>query len=321
VFPSRPRIGARPRLLRRAGLLAAPVALALAGVAFAVVAGPPNDVTTNRAWIEAASDPPSPDARDDYRTLAEDSGAITVPVLHNDWDQDGLSTKQLEVTAVSDPTHGTATVIQGAGSTDQISYTPDEDYCNDPSGRDDVRYEVTNGPGYTDVARVRPRVTCVDDPAPPAKTGDASPKADAAVLDRVKPVLSSGSLSSSFFKAAGSGPSTSRAEVGTTVYVTLSEPSRVRYTVQRRYRGRGRKAGGKCQKRNRSNNRAPRCNLWGPVRGSFNITAPAGTSHFRFRGRIGGRTLRPGHYRFNSRATDRAGNRSKVKRRRFKIVR
>jgi hypothetical protein len=106
--------------------------------------------------------------------VAEDSGALIVPVMHNDKDQDGVSGKQLDVTDVNDPPHGTAIVIEGSGSRDQISYTPDQDYCNDPSGRDDVRYEVKNSLENTDVARVRMRVTCVDDPPPAGASGDAT---------------------------------------------------------------------------------------------------------------------------------------------------
>jgi Bacterial Ig domain len=339
VPPSRLRIGARSRILGRAGLLAGPAALALAGVAFAVAAGgPPNGVTT-RGWVEAPSDFPSPDARDDYVAMAEDSGAIIVPVLRNDKDQDQESGKELEVTGVNDPPHGTAIVIQGAGSRDQISYSPDQDYCNDPSGRDDVRYEVTNSLGNTDVARVRVRVTCVDDPSPDAgkgtdaQAGASTPGATGAGtqgatgagtqtetrLDTIKPRLSSGSLSSSFFRAAGSGPSTS-ARVGTTVFFTLSEPATVRFSVQRRATGRGGNVGGKCRKPNGRNQHGALCNLWVRVKGSFTVFGRAGTTNFRFGGRIGGRTLEPGRYRLNSRATDLAGNSSGVKRRRFRIV-
>jgi hypothetical protein len=57
------------------------------------------------------------------------------------------------------------------------------------------------------------------------------------------------------------------------------------------------------------------------VRGSFTIAAKAGKNRFKFRGRIGGRKLKPGRYRLNSRATDKAGNRSPIKRKRFRIVR
>ena len=49
--------------------------------------------------------------------------------------------------------------------------------------------------------------------------------------------------------------------------------------------------------------------------------AVAGTSSVRFRGRLKGRALKPGAYRFVIRARDRAGNVSKPRRPKFRIVR
>ena len=46
----------------------------------------------------------------------------------------------------------------------------------------------------------------------------------------------------------------------------------------------------------------------------------AGRNSFTFRGRIGGKKLRPASYRLNSQATDRSGNKSAIKRKNFKIV-
>ena len=66
-------------------------------------------------------------------------------MLANDTDAEGDA---IEITAVADPQHGTATVVQGAqGAPDQISYAPDADYCNDPGAAptDDVSYTVTGG--------------------------------------------------------------------------------------------------------------------------------------------------------------------------------
>ena len=45
-----------------------------------------------------------------------------------------------------------------------------------------------------------------------------------------------------------------------------------------------------------------------------------GANAFKFRGRIGGRTLEPGSYRLNACAIDRSKNKSAIKRRGFKIV-
>ncbi len=173
MSPSGSRSGARSRLLGLAG----PVALALAGVAFAVV--PAADAlssgsgVTLRGWIEVPSLPPNPDARDNRRTLLEDASALTIAVLANDRDQDGSPGKDLEITFVGDPRHGSAILVESPGSRDQIAYTPDPNYCNsDPVGPGDTfAYEIKNSLGFTDRARVFPTVTCVDD-GPPVPNDD-----------------------------------------------------------------------------------------------------------------------------------------------------
>jgi hypothetical protein len=57
------------------------------------------------------------------------------------------------------------------------------------------------------------------------------------------------------------------------------------------------------------------------VRGSFLVPGNPGANKVRFRGRIGGRRLRPGRYRLVANATDLAGNVSKPARTAFRIVR
>ncbi len=59
------------------------------------------------------------------------------------------------------------------------------------------------------------------------------------------------------------------------------------------------------------------------MRGSFTINGRVGTNTFKFRGRIGGKTLKtlkPGSYRLNGQAADKAKNKSRVKRIRFRVV-
>ncbi len=99
-----------------------------------------------------------PVAVNDARTVGEDSGATSFNVLSNDTD---LENDTIEITAVTQPNNGTATVVQG--SPDQISYTPDADYCNDPGAAptDDFSYTISGG----DTATVAVTVTCVDDDA------------------------------------------------------------------------------------------------------------------------------------------------------------
>ncbi len=138
--------------------------------------------------------------------------------------------------------------------------------------------------------------------------------------DKTTPVLSVG-FSRTVFRAAGSGPSISakRKPIGTKVSFTLSEPGSVKFTVQRKTRGR--KVGRKCVKPKRSNRRKKACTRWATVRGSFTLPGKAGKNEFTFRGRMGGRKLRAGRYRLSSVGTDAAGNSSTVKRRGFRIVR
>jgi hypothetical protein len=105
--------------------------------------------------------------------------------------------------------------------------------------------------------------------------------------------------------AAGSGGSVARRRVtiGATVTYTLRAPARVTFTVQRPAAGRlvrvgrGRRAHTVCQAPARSNRRKPRCTRWISLRGTFTLIAGRGTHRFRFRGRIGGRTIQPGSYR------------------------
>jgi Ca2+-binding RTX toxin-like protein len=106
----------------------------------------------------------APVAVDDARTVGEDSGATNLQVLANDTDAEG---DPIEITDVGDPPHGTATIVQGAlGAPDQLAYTPDADYCNEPgvAPTDDFSYTVVGG----DTATVAVTVTCVED-APVAR--------------------------------------------------------------------------------------------------------------------------------------------------------
>jgi subtilisin family serine protease len=92
-----------------------------------------------------------PVAVDDSLTVAEDT-AGSVDVLANDLDGDG---DPLSVTAVSDPTHGTATI--GAGGS--VTYFPDANYA----GPDSFTYTTSDGTA-TDDGAVSVSVTAVNDP-------------------------------------------------------------------------------------------------------------------------------------------------------------
>ena len=56
------------------------------------------------------------------------------------------------------------------------------------------------------------------------------------------------------------------------------------------------------------------------MRGSFSLAASAGKNTFIFRGRVGGKSLKPGDYRLNSKATNNARNASPVKRAGFTVI-
>jgi len=133
------------------------------------------------------------------------------------------------------------------------------------------------------------------------------------------PLLRRLKLAPAKFRAAQSGPSVAAVPRGATVSFWLSEASAVRFTVQRKTTGR--KVGGKCVKRRRSNRDHRRCTRWVRKPGSFTIDGDPADNDFKFRGRVGGRTLAPGRYRLNARAKDPNGNKSPVRRKRFRITR
>jgi hypothetical protein len=165
--------------------------------------------------------------------------------------------------------------------------------------------------------------TCTADPTPtPTPTPPSTPTPtptppSTSTADTTTPAITASTMSSSVFQAAGSGPAFT-AKVGTKVSFSVSEASSVKFTVQRKTTGR--RVAGKCRRQTRANRTKRACTRWVAVRGSFTIPAKAGKNSFAFRGRIGGKKLRPGRYRLNSRATDKAGNRSGIRSKSFRIV-
>ena len=95
----------------------------------------------------------APDAVNDIRTFAEDSGTDAVNPLSNDTD---ANSDTLNVTAVSDPAHGTATIVGGGAN---VNYTPDTNY----NGADSFTYTISDGHGGADTATVSISVTAVND--------------------------------------------------------------------------------------------------------------------------------------------------------------
>jgi hypothetical protein len=143
--------------------------------------------------------------------------------------------------------------------------------------------------------------------------------------DVTKPVLGSLTFSRTTFAAAKSGAAFGAQKgrkkqhaVGTKVSFTLTEASSVKFTVQRKTSGR--RVKGKCRTRNRLNRKKAKCTLWKSVRGSFTVQGKAGKNSFTFRGRMGGKSLKPGSYRLNGTAIDPAKNSSAPGKKGFRIV-
>ena len=92
-----------------------------------------------------------PDAVDDTKTVDEDDPPTTVDVLANDTDVDG---GPMTIDAVTQPANGT---VVNNGS--DLTYEPDDDYCNDGSPTDDFTYTLNGG----SVADVEVTVDCEND--------------------------------------------------------------------------------------------------------------------------------------------------------------
>jgi hypothetical protein len=121
----------------------------------------------------------------------------------------------------------------------------------------------------------------------------------ASTTDSIAPAITRLVLSPFAFHAARSGPALASA-IGARVSMSLSEPATVTFRVARLVAGRQR---------------------WTLLRGRIVRSLPAGPNAFRYRGRIAGRTLRPGRYRLLLRARDAAGNLSSRRRTTFVVLR
>jgi hypothetical protein len=104
---------------------------------------------------------------------------------------------------------------------------------------------------------------------------------------------------------------------GTSFRYSLSEPATVTFTIERKKRGR--RAGGRCRPKTRSNARNRGCDVW-TRSGAFRAQATAGDNRTRFPGRIGKKALKAGSYRVLLAAVDAAGNTSKTARAGFEIL-
>ena len=123
-------------------------------------------------------------------------------------------------------------------------------------------------------------------------------------------------LSAKRFRAARRGKAFISVSIGTRIKWALTEFARVTITVQKR-----RTLSRICRRAARSSRHRTGCRKYVAVKGRFATASTAGVNSVRFRGRLRGKRLKPGRYRFVIRARDGAGNVSKPKRPTFRIVR
>jgi hypothetical protein len=100
---------------------------------------------------------------------------------------------------------------------------------------------------------------------------------------------------------------------------TLSEPARVRVTVERRRRGR--RMGGRCVAPTRRLRHRRHCVRVVPARPRLTLLGRVGRNTARIVTRRGPRLLAPGRYRLRLVATDAARNRSRERRLLLRVVR
>jgi hypothetical protein len=131
------------------------------------------------------------------------------------------------------------------------------------------------------------------------------PPGGAGTADSVAPAITRLALSPVAFHAARSGPALASA-IGTRLSLALSEAARVTFGVARP--AAGRQVAGSCRRPTARNAGRPRCARWILVPGRIVRRLPGGPTALRYRGRLAGRTLRPGRYRLLVRARDAADN-------------
>jgi hypothetical protein len=164
-------------------------------------------------------------------------------------------------------------------------------------GQHEVRVDVTSSAGRPGSAMVNVLVG----PAQTAGLGGPDTGAKPQGVLNKRPRARRLDIRPFSFLAAGAGASIARS-TGASVRYQLSEPAKVRFTVQRLVR--------------RRNGRT----RFVKVRGSFTHQGRKDSNKFRFTGRLAGRKLRPGRYRLVGVPTDATGNRGKPARAGFRIA-
>ena len=186
-----------------------------------------------------------------------------------------------------------------------------------PAGRDRVTISQQAG-GLSQARRYQFRPFAIAGVPAPRVFG---PTGTFTTLDTTAAVMSRFRISPTAFRAAARGGSIAqrRRRPGARVSYRLSERATVTFRVERA--AKGRRVGRRCRPQTRRNRSRRSCRRYVTLRGSFRRAGKAGANRFRFTGRLRRRKLRPGSYRLRARAVDTAGNRSRIARKRFRIVR
>lgn len=155
------------------------------------------------------------------------------------------------------------------------------------SVRGTVFLRVRDAAGNTAVlSRSLPNLPPTPTPTPTPQLGTLSAKLGAT---RFRPVTSGG--------AVDAAP----ASAGRGAALTITTTTAARATLTLAARVTGRRRGATCS---RTARRGKRCATYAPLRGSEQVSLPAGTTTLRLTGRWGGRALRPGRYRLTIRVPD-----------------
>jgi hypothetical protein len=121
-----------------------------------------------------------------------------------------------------------------------------------------------------------------------------------------KPVLSAFRFSPSSFKA----------KKGSAIKFNLNKPAVVNIAVARSTVGR--RVGARCRATTKANRKRPKCTRL-VVAGLLSRTGTAGSNTSKFHGRVGGKLLKPGHYRASATALDSALQGSALAKASFKV--
>jgi hypothetical protein len=158
-------------------------------------------------------------------------------------------------------------------------------------------------------------VVCTSIP-PPISSGDITPITGSS--DTVAPRFDTLSESNGVFAPVGVRLSAARVQRGTRFRYRLSEASTVRISIFRIKRGR--RVGRRCLRATFRRRHRPRCTR-SIKKGTLRAPGKEGRNSKFFSGRIRGTALRRGKYKAVFRATDSAGNKSRRRTLRFRIIR